>query len=198
MSNSNEALGVRNLVLVHGGFVDGSGWEDVDHALRSHGYQVTITQHPTLSLADDRSGRRRVCPGINQRPAAGRACPADSAAARRRILVSRPQEVRRSFAADVQPAKAAFMADSQLPWGVDALAGTISVASWKAKPSWYLVAKDDRMIPPDAQRFMSKRAASTVVEVPGSHSVYVSQPQAVASLIQKAATGAASLATRTR
>jgi len=103
-----------------------------------------------------------------------------------------------SFAADVQPAKAAFMADSQLPWGVDALAGTISVASWKAKPSWYLVAKDDRMIPPDAQRFMSKRAASTVVEVPGSHSVYVSQPQAVASLIQKAATGAASLATRTR
>jgi len=198
MSNSNEALGVRNLVLVHGGFVDGSGWEDVYHALRSHGYQVTITQHPTLSLADDRSGRRRVCPGINQRPAAGRACPADSAAARRRILVSRPQEVRRSFAADVQPAKAAFMADSQLPWGVDALAGTISVASWKAKPSWYLVAKDDRMIPPDAQRFMSKRAASTVVEVPGSHSVYVSQPQAVASLIQKAATGAASLATRTR
>ena len=196
MSNSNEALGVRNLVLVHG--VDGSGWEDVYHALRSHGYQVTITQHPTLSLADDRSGRRRVCPGINQRPAAGRACPADSAAARRRILVSRPQEVRRSFAADVQPAKAAFMADSQLPWGVDALAGTISVASWKAKPSWYLVAKDDRMIPPDAQRFMSKRAASTVVEVPGSHSVYVSQPQAVASLIQKAATGAASLATRTR
>ena len=103
-----------------------------------------------------------------------------------------------SFAADVQPAKAAFMADSQLPWGVDALAGTISVASWKAKPSWYLVAKDDRMIPPDAQRFMSKRAASTVVEVPGSHSVYVSQPQAVASLIQKAATGAALLATRTR
>ena len=198
MSNSNEALGVRNLVLVHGGFVDGSGWEDVYHALRSHGYQVTITQHPTLSLADDRSGRRRVCPGINQRPAAGRACPADSAAARRRILVSRPQEVRRSFAADVQPAKAAFMADSQLPWGVDALAGTISVASWKAKPSWYLVAKDDRMIPPDAQRFMSKRAASTVVEVPGSHSVYVSQPQAVASLIQKAATGAALLATRTR
>ena len=186
------------VVLVHGGFVDGSGWEDVYHALRSHGYQVTITQHPTLSLADDRSGRRRVCPGINQRPAAGRACPADSAAARRRILVSRPQEVRRSFAADVQPAKAAFMADSQLPWGVDALAGTISVASWKAKPSWYLVAKDDRMIPPDAQRFMSKRAASTVVEVPGSHSVYVSQPQAVASLIQKAATGAALLATRTR
>jgi len=199
MSNSNEALGVRNLVLVHGGFVDGSGWEDVYHALRSHGYQVTITQHPTLSLADDRSGRRRVCPGINQRPAAGRACPADSAAARRRILVSRPQEVRRVVCRRRAAGQSRVHGRLATALGCRRTRRhTISVASWKAKPSWYLVAKDDRMIPPDAQRFMSKRAASTVVEVPGSHSVYVSQPQAVASLIQKAATGAASLATRTR
>ena len=73
--------------------------------------------------------------------------------------------------------KAAFMADSQVPWGVDALSGTISEPAWKTKPSWYLVATDDKMIPPPAQRFMSKRAGSTVVEVAGSHAIYVSQPK---------------------
>ena len=83
------------------------------------------------------------------------------------------------------------MADSQVPWGVEALSGAISQPAWKTKPSWYLVSTDDKMIPPDAQRAMSKRAGSTVVEVKGSHSVYVSQPQAVASLIEKAAKGAA-------
>ncbi|MGH9200225.1 MAG: alpha/beta fold hydrolase, partial [Vicinamibacterales bacterium] len=100
-----------------------------------------------------------------------------------------------SFAADVDKEKAAFMADSQVPWGVEALSGTISEPAWKTKPSWYLVSTEDRMIPPDAQRAMSKRAGSTVVEVKGSHAVYVSQPQAVASIIEKAATGVA-LATK--
>ena len=95
-----------------------------------------------------------------------------------------------SFAADVSADLAAFMADAQVPWGVDALSGAISQAAWKTKPSWYLVATDDRMIPPDAQRAMSKRAGSTVVEVKGSHAVYVSQPQAVASLIERAAKSA--------
>jgi pimeloyl-ACP methyl ester carboxylesterase len=78
------------------------------------------------------------------------------------------------------------MADSQVPWGVEALSGAISQPAWKTKPSWYLITTEDRMIPPDAQRAMSKRAGSTVVEVKGSHAVYVSQPQAVASLIEKA------------
>ena len=91
-----------------------------------------------------------------------------------------------SFAADVDAEKAAFMADSQVPWGVEALSGTISEPAWKTKPSWYLVATDDKMIPPPAQRFMSKRAGSTVVEVAGSHAIYVSQPDAVAALIEKA------------
>ena len=94
-----------------------------------------------------------------------------------------------SFAADVDEDKAAFMADSQVPWGVEALSGTISEPAWKTKPSWYLVATDDRMIPPPAQRLMSKRAGSTVVEVAGSHAIYVSQPQAVAALIEEAAKG---------
>jgi len=94
-----------------------------------------------------------------------------------------------SFAADVPAEKAAFMADSQVPWGVAALSGSITEPAWKTKPSWYLIATDDRMIPPPAQQFMSKRAASTVVETKGSHAVYVSKPEAVAAIIDKAAKG---------
>jgi pimeloyl-ACP methyl ester carboxylesterase len=97
-----------------------------------------------------------------------------------------------SFAADVDPALAAFMADSQVPWGLQALGGKVSEPAWKSKPSWYLVATDDKMIPPDAQRLMSKRAGSNLVEVSGSHSVYVSRPEAVASLIERAASGSGS------
>jgi pimeloyl-ACP methyl ester carboxylesterase len=92
-----------------------------------------------------------------------------------------------SFAADVDAEKAAFMADSQVPWGVEALSGKISEPAWKTKPSWYLIVTDDKMIPPDAQRFMSKRAGSTVAEVKGSHAIYVSQPEAVAALVEQAA-----------
>jgi pimeloyl-ACP methyl ester carboxylesterase len=99
-----------------------------------------------------------------------------------------------AFAADVDPAQAAFMADAQVPWGVEALAGAITEPAWKSKPSWYLVAKDDRMIPPPAQRFMAQRIGATVVEVAGSHAVYVSQPAAVARLIAQASTGAKAMA----
>ena len=92
-----------------------------------------------------------------------------------------------SFAADVPADLAAFMADSQVPWGVEALGGTISEPAWRSKPSWYLVTTEDRMIPPPAQREMAARAGATVVEVAGSHSIYVSQPAAVAELIDRAA-----------
>src|SRR5262249_47883049 len=98
---------------------------------------------------------------------------------------------RASFAADVSEEAASFMADSQVPWGLDALNGAVTEPAWKAKPSWYLVSTDDRMIPPDAQRAMSKRVGCTVVEVKGSHAIYVSQPKAVAALIAKAAAGVA-------
>src|SRR6202023_2985906 len=94
-----------------------------------------------------------------------------------------------SFAGDVEPEKAAFMADSQVPWGVEAFSGAISEPAWKSKPSWYLIATDDKMIPPDAQRSMSKRAGSTVAEAKGSHAIYVSQPEAVAALVEQAAKG---------
>ncbi len=93
-----------------------------------------------------------------------------------------------SFAADVKPERAAFLASAQVPWGVDAFAGEVTTASWHAKPSWYLLTQDDRMIPPDLQRFMSKRAGATVVETRGSHAIYESHPTAVADLIAKAAT----------
>jgi pimeloyl-ACP methyl ester carboxylesterase len=95
-----------------------------------------------------------------------------------------------SFAGDVEKGKAAFMADSQVPWGVEALSGTISDPAWKHKPSWYLLVTDDKMIPIAAQRLMAKRAGSTVVEVGGSHAIYVSNPKAVAEIIEKAAKGA--------
>ncbi|GAB3853110.1 alpha/beta hydrolase [Dactylosporangium cerinum] len=92
-----------------------------------------------------------------------------------------------SFAGDLPASQAAFMADSQLPWGVEALAGTVSAPAWRTKPSWYLVAADDRMTPPPAQRAMAERAAATTVESSGSHAVYLSQPTAVTDLIKKAA-----------
>ena len=94
---------------------------------------------------------------------------------------------RASFAADVSEAKAAFLADSQVPWGVNALAGSISEPAWRTKPSWYLVATQDRMIPPPAQRQMATRAGATVAEAAGSHAIYISKPKAVAALIAKAA-----------
>ena len=92
-----------------------------------------------------------------------------------------------SFAADVDADIAAFMADSQVPWGVEALAGTVTEPAWRTKPSWYLVATDDHMIPPDAQRAMASRAGATVAETPGSHAIYVSNPAAVAAVVERAA-----------
>ena len=91
-----------------------------------------------------------------------------------------------SFAGDLPAAQAAFMADSQVPWGVGALGGEVTTPAWQTKPSWYLVATDDRMIPPPAQRAMAERAGATTVEAAGSHAIYVSRPAAVADLIKQA------------
>ena len=221
-----------NVVLVHGGFVDGSGWEGVYKILRKDGYTVSIVQNPTISLADDVAATKRIIaaqngPVIlvghsyggaviteagNDPKVAGlvyiAAFAPDKGESVSTLIKDPPPgapvppilppqdgylfldkaKFPASFAGDVDNERAAFMADSQVPWGVDALSGTISEPAWKTKPSWYLVATDDKMIPPPAQRFMSKRAGSTVVEVAGSHAIYVSQPNAVAALIEKAAT----------
>lgn len=235
MSQANTLAGVKNVVLVHGGFVDGSGWEGVYQALKKNGYTVAIVQNPTISLADDVAVTKRtlvaqngpvilvghsyggvvITEAGNDPKVAGlvyiAAFAPDKGESVSALIKDPPPgapvppilppqdgylfldraKFPASFAGDVSAHTAAFMADSQVPWGVEALGGTISEPAWKTKPSWYLVATEDKMIPPDAQRAMSKRAGSTVVEVKGSHAVYVSQPQAVASLIEEAAKGVA-------
>lgn len=220
-----------NVVLVHGGFVDGAGWEGVYRLLKKDGFGVSIVQNPTLSLADDVAATKLIL-ATQDRPAilvghsyggaviteAGNdpkvaglvyiaAFAPDKGESVATLIQNPPpgapvppilppqdgylfldkEKFAASFAADVDEQRAAFMADSQVPWGVLALSGAISEAAWRTKPSWYLVATEDKMIPPDAQRFMSKRAGATVVEDKGSHAIYVSQPQAVAALIVKAA-----------
>jgi pimeloyl-ACP methyl ester carboxylesterase len=225
---------VTNVVLVHGGFVDGSGWEDVYKILRKDGYAVSIVQNPTISLADDVAATRHIIemhngPVIlvghsyggaviteagNDPKVVGlvyiAAFAPDQGESVSTLIKDPPPDApvppilppqngflfldkakfAASFAADVDADRAAFMADSQVPWGVGALSGTISVPAWKTKPSWYLVATQDKMIPPPAQHFMSKRAGAKVIEVAGSHAIYLSQPNAVAALITQAAKGA--------
>jgi pimeloyl-ACP methyl ester carboxylesterase len=222
---------MNNIVLVHGGFVDGAGWEGVYKILKRDGYNVSIVQNPTLSLDDDVAVTKRILaaqdgPAIlvghsyggaviteagNDPKVAGlvyiTAFALDAGESVATLIKDPPPgapvppilppqdgylfldkaKFPASFAADVDAEKAAFMADSQVPWGVAALSGKVSEPAWKTKPSWYLIATDDKMIPPDAQRAMSKRAGSTVVEVKGSHAIYVSQPSAVAALIEQAA-----------
>jgi pimeloyl-ACP methyl ester carboxylesterase len=229
---------IKNIVLVHGGFVDGSGWEGVYKTLKRGGYSVAIVQNPTISLADDVAVTKRtianqdgpvilvghsyggavITEAGNDPKVAGlvyvAAFAPDKGESVSSLIKDPPPgapvppilpprdgylflekaKFPASFAADVEPSMAAFMADSQVPWGLDALNGTISEPAWKTKPSWYLVATEDKMIPPDAQRAMSKRAGATVVENEGSHAVYVSQPQAVAALIETAAKGGAAKA----
>ena len=218
--------------------MDGSGWEDVYKILKNDGYEVSIVQNPTISLAGDVAVTKRVLathsdPVIlvghsyggaviteagNDSKVVGlvyiAAFALDKGESVSSLIKDPPPgspvppilppvdgylfldktKFPSSFAADVDAEKAAFMADSQVPWGAEALNGTISEAAWRNKPSWYLVATEDEMIPPPAQRFMSERAASTVVEVAGSHAVYVSQPDAVAKLIEQAARAASKTA----
>ena len=228
-TNANTAL--ARIALVHGGFVDGSGWEGVYRILKKDGYRVSVVQNPTTTLADDVAATKRVIaeqqgpvilvghsyggvviteagndPGVAGlvyiaafAPDRGESVAAlikDAPPGAPVPPILPPQEgflaldktkFAASFAADVAPEKAEFMANSQVPWGVAALNGAVTEPAWRSKPSWYLVATDDHMIPPVAQRAMSKRAGASVAEVKGSHAVYVSQPEAVAELIKKAA-----------
>ncbi len=225
------AATAASIVLVHGGFVDGSGWQAVYKILAKRGYKVSIVQNPTLSLDDDvvvtkRAIAAQADPVIlvghsyggvvitqagNDPKVAGLvyiAAFAPDQGESVATLIANPvpgapvppilppqdgflmldtEKFAASFAADLPREQAEFMANSQVPWGIYALEGTVSEAAWRSKPSWYLVATDDRMIPPPAQKSMSKRAGSTVVESEGSHAVYVSQPEAVAALIERAA-----------
>ncbi|MFJ6571001.1 alpha/beta fold hydrolase [Streptomyces sp. NPDC091292] len=222
---------VKNVVLVHGGFVDGSGWQSVYRLLTRDGFRVSVVQNPTHSLAGDAAATRQVL-DAQDGPAvlvghsyggaviteAGRH---DSVAALVYIAAFAPdkdesvgtliadpapgapvppilppqdgflfldrEKFAASFAGDVAAEDARFMADSQVPWGLDALNGPVTEAAWRTRPSWYLVTTEDRMIPPPAQRAMAERAGATVSETSASHAVYVSQPEAVAELIKRAA-----------
>ncbi len=220
------------VVLVHGGFADGSGWQGVYNLLKDD-YSVRIVQEPNLSHEGDVAATKMIIgqqsepvilvahsyggaviteAGNHPKVAAlvyiaafapdqgesvetllGTFSPGEPSAGdailppQDGFLFLDREKFHHSFAGDLSADEAAFMADSQVPWGVEALSGTISEAAWRSKPSWYLVATEDRMIPPSVQRSMSERAGSTVEEAAGSHSVYVSQPAAVAAIIEKAA-----------
>jgi pimeloyl-ACP methyl ester carboxylesterase len=221
----------KAIVLVHGGFVDGSGWAGVYNILKKKGYDVLIVQNPTKSLADDVAvtkaaiasqdrdvilvghsyGGVVISEAGNDPKVAGlvyiTAFAPDRGESVASLIANPPpgapvppilppkdgylfldrNKFAASFAADVEPETASFMADSQVPWGLDALQGAVSEPAWKTKPSHYLVASDDKMIPPPAQRAMAERAKAQIMEVPGSHSVYVSKPAEVAAIIEKAA-----------
>jgi pimeloyl-ACP methyl ester carboxylesterase len=222
-----------NVVLVHGGFVDGSGWQRVYQLLRQDGYDVSVVQNPTLTLEGDAAATRQILDRQNgptvlvghsyggaviseagTHPAVAAlvyiaAFAPDKGESVNTLIADPPpgapvppilppqdgflfldrDKFAESFAGDLPAEEARFMADSQVPWGVGALGGAVGEPAWRAKPSWYLVATDDRMIPPPAQRAMAERAGSTVAEASGSHAVYVSQPGVVADLIKRAAAG---------
>lgn len=225
---------VKSIVLVHGGFVDGSGWQGVYDILKRDGYDVTIVQNPTTSLAADVAATKDAiaaakgdvilvghsyggvviseagsdpkvkglayiaafAPDKGESVSSLIANPVPGAPVppilppQNGFLFLDKDKFAASFAADVKPELAAFMANSQVPWGVDALAGAVTQPAWRVKPSWYLVASDDRMIPPPAQRAMAERSGAKVSETSGSHAVYVSKPEAVAQIIEAAAHGA--------
>ena len=228
----NTGSASATVVLVHGGFVDGSGWQGVYELLKADGYRVRVVQNPTLSLEADVAATRWVIDAqdgpvvlvghsyggaviteagrhqdvaalvyiaafvpdkdesvntlISGFPQGGPQPPI--LPPRDGFLLLDQEKFAASFAADLPAEQAAFMAESQVPWGVAALGAQVTEPAWRTKPSWYLVTAQDRMIPPAAQRTMSERAGATVVEVSGSHAIYVSQPAAVAALIHEAAT----------
>jgi pimeloyl-ACP methyl ester carboxylesterase len=226
---------VRNVVLVHGGFVDGSGWKGVYESLSRDGFRVSVVQNPTLSLDGDAQATWQIIDaqdgpvvlvghsyggaviteaGTHPNVAAlvyiaafapdkGESVgsliagfPADGPQPpilppNNGFLFLDRDKFHASFAADLPADQAAFMADSQVPWAVDAPAGAITEPAWHTKPSWYLVTTEDRMIPPPAQHAMASRVGATLSEVAASHSVYLSQAEAVATLIAQAAAGAA-------
>jgi pimeloyl-ACP methyl ester carboxylesterase len=224
---------VRNVVLVHGAFADGSGWRRVADILTKDGYAVTVVQEPLTSLADDVAATKRVLdlqPGatllvghsyggvviteagnapnvvglvyiaafipdqgesavalLSQAPAANN----DMRATGDDFLYLDPAAFPGDFAADLPPAAASFMARSQAMLAKAAGGAPVTSAAWHRKKSWALIATRDHNINPDLERKMARRAGSETIEVPASHAVYVSRPNEVARLIERAAKASA-------
>jgi len=234
VERSSASKRINTVVLVHGGFVDGSGWRGVYDILTDDGFDVSVVQNPTTSLQGDVSVTKlaldeqagpvvlvghsyggAVITEAGNHPKVERlvyvtAFAPDKGESVNTLIANPPpgapvlpilpprdgylfldqSKFAGSFAADADPKVAEFMAASQVPWGVEALAGKITEPAWKTKPSWYLLVTDDRMIPIAAQRFMCERAGSKNTEVPGNHAIYVSNPRAVATIVQAAASAA--------
>ena len=224
---------VKNVVLVHGAFADGSGWAPVADILGKDGYRVSVVQEPLTSLADDVAATRRVldqqqgptllvghsyggvviteagdAPNVvglvyiaafipdqgesaigllSQAPAANN----DMRATKDDFLYLDPAAFAADFAADIPPAQAKFMAQSQAMLAKAAGGAPVTTAAWRRKKSWALVAARDHNINPDLERRMAKRAGSDTIEVPSSHAAYIARPNEVAGLIERAAKASA-------
>ena len=231
-AQSAPKTGIKNVVLVHGAFADGSGWEAVARILEKDGYTVSIPQPPEISFADDLKYAKAAidamdgpvvlvghsyggaiiseagndpkvsalvyiaafaadagesCASIEQAmPQASKAFKADSNG----NWWIDPAHFAADFAADVPPAVSRFMAQSQVPISTDSFTSKITTPAWKSKPTWYMVATEDRSINPDNERRMAKRANATTVEVKASHVAYMSHPKEAAKLIEEAANSA--------
>lgn len=228
-AQSSMAAPVKNIVLVHGAFVDGSGWDPVARILNKAGYKVSIVREPQTSLADDVAATRRVLalqsgksllvghsyagmiisdagndPSVAGlvyiaafQPEQGESLlslakkypPAAQSITETpdHFLYIKPENFHADFAADLPVKETNLLAQSQLMPAVAAFSAPAGVPAWKTKPSWAVVATQDRAINPELERFMAKRAHSTVTELKGNHAIYASQPEKIATLIEKAA-----------
>jgi pimeloyl-ACP methyl ester carboxylesterase len=224
---------VKNIVLVHGAFADGSGWRRVAAILSEDGYTVSIVQEPETSLADDVAATNRILDrqsgptvlvghsyggaviteagnnahvaslvyvaafapdeGEKVGPLLGSIAPAANSIAPTAdgYLLVDQAKFPADFAADLPAAEAQFMAISQVPINASILGTPITAPAWKTKPSYGIVATQDRMINPDLERSMYKRAGAKVTEIKGSHAVFISKPNDVARLIERAAKASA-------
>ncbi|MDP3747402.1 MAG: alpha/beta hydrolase [Phenylobacterium sp.] len=228
-----QPAAVRNVILVHGAFADGSGWRGVYDELTARGYKVSVVQNPLTSFADDVAATRRALarqdgPAIlvghsyggsviteagDDPKVAGLVYVAAFAPDVGQSTLDQYAEVpppphfqpdvqsdgfaflkadpfKAGFAADTQDPDARFLRDSQGPIAMKALEAKVTRASWKTKPSWYVVATEDGAIDPRLLRSTARRIGATTTEVSGSHVVFFTQPKAVAEVIDQAAQGA--------
>jgi pimeloyl-ACP methyl ester carboxylesterase len=221
--------GIKNVVLVHGAFADGSGWKVVAEILEKDGYTVSVPQPPETSYAEDVKYARAAVDvmdgpvvlvghsyggsiiteaGNDPKVAAlvyiaafalddGESCASIEQALPQASKAFKPDSdgnwwieqahFAADFAADIPPAVSHFMAISQVPISTDSFTHKVTKPAWKTKPSWYMVATEDRSINPEQERMMAKRAHATTVEVKASHVAYMSHPKEAAKLIEEAA-----------